>query len=84
MELTTPYFDVFYTVHYFIFYYNFYYYFSWFSDAYAVPSKRGTEALIKSFFQLASKLRLWFVKLFTFTDTSPATVSRAYVSTFSS
>ena len=55
-ELTAPYFDVFYTVHYFIFYYNFYYYFSWFSDTYAVPSKRGTEALIKSFFQLASKI----------------------------
>ena len=30
--------------------------FFWFSDPYTFPSERGTEALIKSFFQLTSKI----------------------------
>ena len=37
-------------------YYNCYYYFLWFSDPNTFPSERGTEALIKSFFQLTSKI----------------------------
>ena len=56
MELTAQYIDVFCTFHCYIFYYNCYYYFSWFSDPYTVPCERATGALIKSFFQLASKI----------------------------
>ena len=55
MEPTAPYVDVFCTVHCFMFYHNCYNNFFWFSDPYTFPSERGTEALIKSFFQLTSK-----------------------------